>query len=128
MVRYVARHLVVLLMNVPVEDGYILVRHQRINHHGAILGGPVPIGIEIEEWPVRQHNDARIRLLLPQVGFEPVELRLANDSPRIGDIIEHYEMDVLVIKCVIEFAEELLIRIPTIERSVVLAGHEMNSR
>src|ERR1700736_4529465 len=99
--RDMARHLVVLLMNVPVEDGYILVRHQRINYPGAIPGTPIPIGIEIEKWPVRQHNDARLRLLLLQVGFEPVELRLANDSPRIRDIIEDYEMDALVIKCVI---------------------------
>jgi hypothetical protein len=53
-----AGHLVVLLMNVPVEDGYILVRHQRINHHRAIPGSPVPIRIEIKQWPVRQHNDA----------------------------------------------------------------------
>src|SRR5215475_1373534 len=123
-----ARHLVVLLMNVTVEDGYILVRHQRIDNCRAVPGGPVPIGIEIKQWPVRQHDDARIRLLLFQVGFKPVELRLTNNGARIRDIIEDYEVHALVIECVIEFTEELLIRVTTIKRSVVLAGHEMNRR
>ena len=64
----------VLLVNVPIKHGHILVRHQRINHCGAIFGGPVPIGIKVEQRPVCQHNDARISFLLLQVGFEPVEL------------------------------------------------------
>jgi len=34
----VTRHVVVLLVDVAVEHGHILVRHQGIDYRGAVLG------------------------------------------------------------------------------------------
>ena len=61
---YVSRHVVVLLMDVPVEHRDVGVRHERFHGLRAIARCPIPLRIEIEQRPVREDHDVRILRLL----------------------------------------------------------------
>src|SRR5215470_8923307 len=122
--RDVAGHVVVFLMNVTVEDRDVLVRHQGIDDGRRVAGRPVPLWVEIEEWPMGERHDGRVAFQLPEVRLQPLELRLADDSFRVRDIIQHYEMHALVIEGVMKIAEKFLISFAPIERRVMLSGHK----
>src|SRR5215467_4673307 len=46
--RNVARHVVVLLMNVAVQHGYIRMGHQRVNDSSSVTRRPIPVWSEIK--------------------------------------------------------------------------------
>src|SRR5438094_508482 len=82
---------------------------------------PVPVGGEVEQRAVREHDDRGFLVELPEVGTEPLDLVVAQLAPRIGDVVEHDEVHALVIERVLGLAEELLERRGAVERRVVLA-------
>src|SRR5262249_5916134 len=92
----VARHMMVLLVDMPVEYGHILVRHQRIDHALGVGSRPVPLRIEIEQRSMRQHDYGGIGFQRLQVCLEPLQLRVPDYRSRIGHVIEDYEMDSLM--------------------------------
>ncbi len=116
--------MVVLLVDVAVEHGGVLVRHQELDRLDAVARRPVPVGLEVEQRPVRQHDD-RLRLVeLLEVGGQPGELRLAEAAGRIRDVVERDEVHALVVEGVVRLAEELLVGLALVERGVMLAGDE----
>src|SRR5258708_3192792 len=82
---------VVLLMDVPVEDGHVLPVLQQIDGLAAVFRGPVPLRGQVEERPVGEYDDGRGGGQRPEVREEPVELRLADGRLRVGDVVEHGE-------------------------------------
>ena len=73
-----AGHVVILLMDMPVEHRDIAVRHQQLHRLRAVARRPVPLRIEIEQRTMREYDDARILVLPCEIRLEPVELRLAE--------------------------------------------------
>ena len=57
MVRDVPGHMMIFLMDMAVEHCDVLVRGQDVDCFRAILGCPVPFGIQIKEWPVCENDD-----------------------------------------------------------------------
>src|SRR6266550_3402157 len=117
-VRDVPGHLMVLLMDVPVEDGHVLVGHERLDRRRAVARRPVPVGSEVEERAVGEHDDRRFLVVLPEVGAEPLDLVVAQLAGRVGDVVDHDEVHALVIERVMRLAEELLERLGPIERGI----------
>jgi hypothetical protein len=124
MMSDVACHVVVLLVDMAIEHHDVLVRHQEIDRLGAVCGRPVPLWIQVEQRPVRQHHDAVVGLALLEIGRQPGELLVAELGARIGNIVEYDEMHALVVERVVQGAEELLIGLALVERGIVLARHE----
>src|SRR5262245_62766220 len=122
--RDMAGHVMMFLMNVTVEDRDFLIRRQGIDDGRRVAGRPIPLRVEIEEWPVGERHNGRVALQLPEVRLQPFELRFADDSFRVRDIIQRYEMHALVIEGVMKIAEKFLIGFATVERSVMLSGHK----
>jgi len=114
---------VVLLMDVPVEDGHVLPVLQQIDGLAAVLRGPVPLRGQVEERPVGEHHDGCLGGQRLEIRQEPVELRVADGRLRIGDVVEHGEVKPLVVKRVMCRPEVLLERLALVERGVVLAWH-----
>src|SRR6266545_424073 len=56
-----------------------------------------------------------------------IRRQVVDDSFRVRDIIQHYEMHALVIEGVMKIAEKFLISFAPIERSVMLSGHKAHS-
>ena len=53
-------HLVVLLVDVPVEHRDMRMRQQQIDRLRAVARGPIPLRIQIEQGTVRQDDDVRV--------------------------------------------------------------------
>jgi hypothetical protein len=115
----------VLLVNMAVENGDVLVRKQHIDDLRAVLRGPVPLGGETEERPVREHHDGRVVADLPQIGGQPVDLRVAHGTDWIRHVVERDEVHALVIERVVRGAEGLPVGGPRVPRGVVLSRHEV---
>ena len=49
-----ARHVVVLLVDVAVEHHDVLEGHQELDRLGAVSRGPVPLRLQVEQGPVRR--------------------------------------------------------------------------
>ncbi|ABA49819.1 hypothetical protein BURPS1710b_2420 [Burkholderia pseudomallei 1710b] len=124
-VRDVARHRVVLLMDVSVEHGDVRIGHQHVDDLRAVARGPVPLRREIEERPVREDDDARVLRLSREIPREPFDLRVADAAGRIRHVVDDDEMHALVIECVMGVAEDLAVRGACIEARVVLARHQV---
>ena len=74
---------------------------------------------------MRKDDDRRIGREAGEVGFQPLDLPLAEDRRRIGGVVEHDEVDALVVEGVVERpADDLLVRLAAVERGVVLALEE----
>src|SRR5262245_17467856 len=116
---------VVLLVDVAVEDGHVLVRGEHVDHLGAIARRPVPGGIEIEERPVREHDHRHLLVDPGEVRTDPGDLLVADDRLRVGDVVEHQEVDALVVERAAQGAEQLLVGLAAVQRGVVLAGQEL---
>src|SRR5262245_39902561 len=121
-----AGHVMMFLMNMPVEDRNVLMRHQGINNSGAIAGRPIPIRVEIEQRTVSKHYDWRVLLQFLEVLLQPLDLRFADGGLRVRDVIESDEMHALVIEGIVGVAEMFLIHFATIERGVMLSRHELH--
>ena len=79
MVGDVARHLVVLLVDVAVEDGDVPVRHQEGQGLVAVEGVPVPLGHQREQRPVGQHDE--------NISFAEVENKVGKElAAKLRDI------------------------------------------
>src|SRR5580658_6172486 len=124
--RNLPSHLVVLLMDVPIEDGDVVPLAQDVDGSCTVFCHPVPSGVQVEEWPVREHYDLHIRGGTGQVGGEPLELCIAQNPARLGDVVERDEMDPFMIELVPRLAERLAVRIAAIKRGVMLTGDEAN--
>src|SRR6478736_2193752 len=83
-VRDVPGHVVVFLVDVAIEHGDVLERHQHLDCLGAVARRPVPLGREVEERPVREHHDARVLGLRREILREPSELLVADARGGIG--------------------------------------------
>ena len=71
-----------------------------------------------------EHDDGLPRRLGGEVRLPPQQLRVAQNRGRVGRVVEHDEMNALVVKRVVHRAtENLLIRLAAIKRRVVLARH-----
>src|SRR5262245_44439139 len=116
---------VVLLVDVAVEDGHVLVRGEHVDHLGAIARRPVPRRIEIEERPVREHDHRHLLVDPGEVRTDPGDLLVADDRLRVGDVVEHQEVDALVVERAAQGAEQLLVGLAAVQRGVVLAGQEL---
>src|SRR5476649_786908 len=83
-----ARHMVVLLVDVAVEHHDVLVRHQQVDRLGAVGRGPVPVRHQVEQRAMGQHDNAVVGLALLEVGGEPRELLVAQLRARVEDVVE----------------------------------------
>ncbi len=128
MMRDVPGHLVVLLVDVAVEHRHVRVRHQQVDHLCAVARGPVPLRIEIEQRPVREHHDGRMRGHRAQVRRQPCQLRLAHARGRVRHVVDGDEMHALVIEGVVCAAEQFAVGGTVVQRSVVLARHVVHHR
>lgn len=114
-------------MDVPVEHHDVAVGHQEFDRSGAVSGGPVPGGLQVEQLAMRQHDDAVVGFALLEIGRQPGELCVAQPGARIGNIVEHDEMHALVVERVMRRAEEFPVGLAGVERGIVLARHEAPS-
>src|SRR5579883_951161 len=119
-----ARHVVMLLVDVAVEHHDVLVGHHDVDRLGAVGRGPVPVRHQVEQRAMGEHHDAVVRLALLEVGREPGELLVAQLRRRIGDVVEGDEVHALVVEGPVRVPEELLERLTLVERGVVLAREE----
>jgi len=70
MVRDVPSHVVVFLVNVPVENRHVLKWHQGVDNRRPVTGCPIPIGCQVKQWAVRQNDDSRVVFyLLEEIGL-----------------------------------------------------------
>jgi len=106
--RDAARHHVMLLVDVAVEHGDVLATAQHVDHLRAVARRPVPLRREIEQWPVREQDDARVLRLAVNIGGKPRDLLGADAAGRVRHVIERDEMHALVIERVVGLAEALL--------------------
>ncbi len=124
MVRDLAGHLVVFLVDVAEEHGGVLVRREDVDRLGAVLGRPVPLRIEVEQRTVGEHDDRGRFVEARQVGMQPFQLVLADETVRIRDVVQRDEMHALVVEAVVPVAEHLLVHLAVVQARVVLAGDE----
>ena len=106
---------VVLLVNVPVEDGHVAVRQQEVDRLPAVEGGPVPPGIEIEQGAVGKDDDRGILPVLIEIGGKPGELLVADQGPRFGHVVNYDKMHPLVVEGVMRVAEKFPVRLAVVE-------------
>src|SRR6266446_3174193 len=123
-VRDMPGHLVVLLMDVPIEHRDMRVWQQQIDRLRTVARSPIPLRIQIEQGTVREDDDVRILRLLFEVRRKPLQLLLADQRARVRYVVQGDKMHALVVERVMRLAEKLLIRFTAIEGSVVLARHE----
>jgi hypothetical protein len=71
-----------------------------------------------------EHDDELFHVELLQIRAKPGELSLADRRARIGHVVQHDEVDSLVVEGVVELAEKLLVRLSRVERSVMFACHK----
>jgi len=117
---------VIYLVNVPVEHGDLGVRIQNVDRRLTVARRPVPLGRKIKKGTMGKYDHRRVGVLLGQILFEPCELIIAERGARIGDIVEHDEMNALVIERVIRVTKELTIGGTTIQRGIMLTRHEVH--
>jgi hypothetical protein len=56
----IARHFVVFLVDMAVEDGHVLPSGKNLDSARAVLRRPVPLGVEIEEGPVGKDDERNL--------------------------------------------------------------------
>jgi hypothetical protein len=117
----------VLLVDVTVEDRGAAVLLERGDRLGAVLRGPVPVRVQVEERAVREGDHRRGEGRGREVGAQPSELRLAEGGGGLGHVVERDEMDATVVEAAVEVAEVLAVRLAAIEGGVVLAGQEAHA-
>ena len=122
--RDVARHLVMLLVDVAVEHGDIRMGHQQLDRLRTVARRPIPLWIKVEQRTMRENDDRRVPLLHAQISLQPGQLRLADPRGRIRDVVQRDEMHALVVEAVMRRPEELGPRFAAVERCIMLAGHE----
>ena len=121
----VARHVVVLLVDVAVEHHDVLVGHQELDRLGAVGASSSPNrGCRSNSGRCVSTTMRSSALRCFEVGGEPGELLVAQLGGRIGDVVEGDEVHALVVERVVGGAEELLEGLALVERGVVLARHE----
>ena len=121
----VARHEVMFLMNVAVEDSDARERLKHLDHGGSIPGAPLPIRIQVKERSVREHDDARRRVQADQVLFQPPELLFAEEAAWVRDVIEDDEVNAAMIKRVVRRAEQALVNAAEVESRIALSRHQI---
>ena len=117
--------MVMLLVDMAVEHRDVAVRHQDVDDLRAVARGPIPLWIEIEQRPVREHDDARVARLFRQVVGQPLALRLAHHPGRIGHVVEHDGVQALVIERVVRGPEQLAECLARVQAGIVLARHQV---
>ena len=71
-----------------------------------------------------QYDDPCVLVLLFQICLQPLNLLFTDSGHWIRDIVENDEMNTIVIECVVEIAEELLVSVAAVQRGVMLSCHE----
>ena len=79
-------------MNVAIKYGHVFVGRERIHHIGAIAGEPFPLGREVEQRAMSEHDDRRGCWKARQIGFLPRQLLGADRRPSRGDVVHRDEM------------------------------------
>ena len=70
MVRDVPCHVVVFLVNVPVQNRHVRKWHQGVDNRRPVTGCPIPIGRQVKQRTVGQHDDSRVGFfLLEEIGL-----------------------------------------------------------
>ena len=122
MVLDVPGRVVMLLVDVPVEDGHIGEWKQQIDRLLRVARRPIPLRIQIEEGRCARHDDPRVGLELREVVLEPRDLRITKYRGGVGDVVQRDEVDPLVVEGVMHLSEDLLIDLPLVGGGVVLPG------
>src|SRR6185369_7463031 len=120
--QHVAVRMRDLLMYMAVEDGDVAERPQQGDRIRSVRREPVPVALQVEERPMRQNHERRLRVVGFEIGSQPIELGFAERTLGIGYIVESDEMKVLVVEALIERAESLLKRRAAIGTGIMLAG------
>jgi hypothetical protein len=127
--RDVTGEVVMLVVNMAVKDADMAMVHQQRHRRIAVPGRPVPFGRERKERTVGQDNDGPRGVELRQVRLQPFELRLTEDRRRLRRVVEHDEVDPLMVERVMERpAEDFEIGFATVQRRIVFAGEEAHHR
>ena len=113
-----------LPVDVPVEDRDVRVAEQNVDDLRAVLRRPLPFGIQVEQRPVREHDDPVVTAGLLQIARQPVDLRRPDGTFGVRDVVQRDEVHALVIEGVVRGAEVLLEHAARVLRRVVLAGQE----
>ena len=69
-----------LLMNMPVEHGHFRMLQKNFDGLHAVASPPIPLGMEFEQRPVRQHNNLGVDILFLNVRFQPLNLTVPQPA------------------------------------------------
>src|SRR5690242_11568460 len=110
-----ARLVMVLLMNMAVEHGHMLERSEQLDYPVSVARGPVPLRVEIEQRAVREQNQRLAAIELRKIARQPLQLFFTDQCRGIRYIVEHNEVNALMIERVVRSAEELAERLATVK-------------
>jgi len=69
--------MVIFLMDMAVKDSYVGVLKEYLGCLCSVGGSPVPLRLKIEQRPMGEYDDFRIRFLLAEILLQPLQLRVA---------------------------------------------------
>src|SRR5262249_19693390 len=115
--------MLMIAMNMPVEHRDVLVRRENVHHVVAIAGEPLPLRLQIEQRPVREHhNRCRLRKT-SQIFSQPSQLLRSNFWLRARNIVERDEVHAAMIERVVGLLEELAIELSAVKPGIMLARY-----
>src|SRR5438093_1460264 len=88
MMRDMTGQMVMLLVNVTIEDRDVLVRHEGLNRVSPVSCRPVPLGIQIKQGAMGEHNDRGFSVQTGKVRAQPLELGVPDTSRPVGDAVQ----------------------------------------
>jgi hypothetical protein len=122
-----AGHMMVFLMNMAIKDRDVRMLQQNLGRLRTIGSRPIPPRVKIEQRPMGEYDDSRVRILLAQIVVQPLQLHIAQSGARIGDVVQDDKVNALVIKSVMGWTEKFLKRFALIQRAVTAATRNPSS-